>query len=153
MEMSYPVLGPDEFVVSALKGQVHRHGARKVSQLKGVSAKKVIRLVFESLSLDPVEASSSARTPKISRSRILAAYVWMKRLGNSQISLADALRVSPIAMTKMMAKLRQKGLKKEEKRLVAKTLKALLEKEGGKSLKARSEPTEPKIIILKRQRS
>ena len=92
-------------------------------------------MVFESLSLDPKEASSGGRMPKVSRARVLTASVWVERLGNSQVSLADALRVSPEAVTNMVRKLRTEGLKKEETQIVTSLL--LLEnggaQEGGDS--------------------
>ena len=53
VELSYPVLGPDDFVISALKEQVHRHGDRQHGRRQSISAGTIVKVVFESLSLDP----------------------------------------------------------------------------------------------------
>lgn len=51
----------------------------------------------------------------------------MEKMGCSQVSTADAMNVSPAAVTKMVSKLIREGIKKEEKRLLDKIYRALIE--------------------------
>jgi putative transposase len=159
VEMSYPVLGPDEFVVSVLKEQVHQHGDRKSGTLRKITAKAVVRAVFESMSLNPEDAYSRTKIADVARARASAAWIWVERLGKSQVVFADELKLSPAAIAMMVGKLRRRGLDKGEKRLLDKILKSFSEKKQGNMLSddatsetTRTEETGPKVIILKRQR-
>lgn len=156
VEMSYPVLGPDEFVLSAMKEHVHRHGDRKQSLSKDVTAEEVVNAVFKSLSLDPATARTRTKVSSVARGRALSAWLWVERLGHPQIVLADALNLSPEAVTMMLGRMRREGLKKGEKQHLNRILKTLVEKKGPrKSGGTQSEeqgPKEPKVIIMKRQR-
>jgi REP element-mobilizing transposase RayT len=61
VELSYPVLGPDDFIVSSLKEQVQRHRGKKLSGTIEGGVKTVIKEVFESLALDPRTATQRIR--------------------------------------------------------------------------------------------
>ena len=156
VELSYPVLGPDDFVLSALKEQVHRHGARSQSKRKEITAEAVVNAVFKSLSLEPALACHKTKIAAVSRGRALASWLWVERLGQAQVVMADALNVSPGAVAMMLSRLRQAGLKKSEKQRLNGILKKLTEekKDGGmsSSAKAKGKAMAPKVIILKRQR-
>jgi hypothetical protein len=154
VELSYPVLGPDEFVISALKEQVHRHGVGERVRGKEISAETVVQSVFESLSLDPRLASQKTRTPNIARGRALSAWMWVEKMGHSQATFADSLKKSPVAVTKMLGKLRREGLTDGETTLLEQLFDRLF---GPNEVQASEIPkppiSEPKVIILKRQRS
>lgn len=152
VELSYPILGPDDFVVSALKEQVHRHGDRQHSQRRDVTADAVVRAIFESLSLDHDAASGRSRAPSIARGRSLAAWLWVEKMGHPQVVLADALQVSSAAVTMMLGKLRREGLTNRERTLVDRVFKSLIGKAKGKATGGEIETKDPKVIILKRQR-
>ena len=69
VELSYPVLGPDDFVISAMKEHVHRHGDRKRSRSKDVTVEEVVNAVFKSLSLDPATARTRTKVSSVARGR------------------------------------------------------------------------------------
>jgi putative transposase len=154
VELSYPVLGPDEFVLSSLKEHVHQHGDRQVSKSKGVSAEQVIKAVFKSLSLEPGLARSKTKTTPVSRGRALSAWLWVERMGRPQIVMADALNLSPEAVTMMLSRLRRKGLTLGEKQRLTRIFNKLTEGQGSDTTvpEKRKLSKEPKVIILKRQR-
>jgi putative transposase len=156
VELSYPVLGPDEFVLSALKDQVHRHGERSRSIRKELTAEAVVRAVFKSMSLDPALASQATKVSAVSRGRALAALLWVEKLGNAQVVMADAMNLSFGAVAMMLNRLRKKGLTRGEKQLLARILGTLTKKEKRENIKSRdkakNEPMAPKVVILKRQR-
>jgi len=154
VELSYPVLGPDDFVVSALKEQVHRHGDRQHGRSKSISAETILIALFESLSLDPALSGKRIKTTPIARARALAAWLWVERLGNSQAVLSDALKVSPSAVAKMLGKLRREGPTPDERKRLDQIFNSLIENrentvDGNEEEK---EIADPKVIILKRQR-
>jgi hypothetical protein len=65
----YPVLGPDDFLVSALKEQVLKH-RDKHRRLSGeLEATEVIQAVFEALSIDPSMALKRVKPSNVSRTR------------------------------------------------------------------------------------
>ena len=107
IELSYPVLGPDEFVIAALKEQIHQHGDRQRSREKDVTADEVVRTVFNSLSLDPALAASRTKISPVSRARALSAWIWVERLGRSQAVLADTLNLSPASVAMMLRRLKE----------------------------------------------
>ena len=155
IELSYPVLGPDEFVIAALKEQIHQHGDRQRSREKDVTADEVVRAVFNSLSLDPSLAASRTQISPVSRARALSAWIWVERLGRSQAVLADTLNLSPASVAMMLRRLRREGLTLGEKQRITRIVNALTrarkndgisEKETKRNLLA------PKVAILKRQR-
>jgi putative transposase len=154
IELSYPVLGPDEFVISALKDQVHRHGVGERVRGREISAETVIQSVFESLSLDPKLASQKTKTPKVARGRALCAWMWVEKMGHSQVTIADSLRKSPVAVTKMVGKMRREGLTDDESQLLEQIFKRLFGTNEEHASEIQKPPlSEPKVIILKRQRS
>jgi putative transposase len=154
VELSYPVLGPDDFVVSALKEQVVGHRDKQRMGTENFDFEALTNAVFEALGLNPAAARQRTRARNISRGRALAAWLWVERLGGSQVRAASGFGVSPAALTIMLSKLRCDGLTKEEEALLNNTLKLMTKTDGNNNLCDRtfSENVEPKVIVLKRQR-
>ena len=156
VELSYPILGPDEFVLSALKEQVHRHADRQLGTNTDLCAEEVLKTVFQSLSLDPYLASQKNKTSLVSKARALSAWLWVERLGRSQIAMADAMNLSSGAVAMMVSRLRRKGLTRGEKqritRIVNKLTAEICSPGLKKDKKRERESTAAKVVIIKRQR-
>lgn len=155
VELSYPILGPDEFVLSALKEQVHRLGDRRLSQQKDVSAEEVIEAVFQSLSLEPSLARQKNKTTLVSKARALSAWLWVERLGRSQIEMADAMNLSAGAVSMMVSRQRRKGLTRGEKQRTTRIVNKLIAEDKTESPgvpKKKRGRVAAKVVILKRQR-
>jgi DNA-binding MarR family transcriptional regulator len=155
VELSYPILGPDSFVLSALKEQVHRHIERQQSINTDVSAQEILKAVFQSLNLDPKLARQKNKTSPVSKARALSAWLWVERLGRSQIEMADAMNLSSGAVAMMVGRLRRKGLTRGEKQRLTRivnTLTADNYPRNAKDRKSKNEPMAAKVAIIKRQR-
>ena len=154
IELSYPVLGPDEFVIAALKEQIHRHGDRQRSREKDVTAEEVVRAVFKSLSLNPASAATRTKTASVSRGRALAAWIWVERLGRPQVVLSDTLNSSPASVAMMLRRLRRDGLTLGEKQRITRIINALTQARKNDVSEKEMKHTllSPKVAILKRQR-
>ena len=126
LTLSYPILGPDSFVVEALKEQVRRHKDR--SRIKGdVSVSRLIHTVFESLGLSPELACSRSRRQDVAHGRALVAWLWVERLGRPQVMVAEGLRVKSAAVSMMLRKMRTKFPSKEDEKLMQSVFETLTE--------------------------
>ena len=150
------MLSQDEFVLAALKEQIHQHGDRPRSREKEVTADEVVRAVFKSLSLDPAQAANRTKISPVSRGRALAAWIWIERFGRSQVMLADTLNLSPALVAMMLRRLRREGLTLGEKQRITRIVNILTKarKDSGVSEKKETKRNllAPKVAILKRQR-
>jgi REP element-mobilizing transposase RayT len=154
VELSYPVLGPDDFVLSALKEQVPRHRDKRRRFLKELDVDEVINAVFEALDIDPDLARKRVKPSNVSRGRALAAWLWVERMGRLQVMVADAMCVRRTAVSGMLSKLRRDGLSSEDKALVDTVFKRLAGEDNTdeSSAETGSDGPEPKVIVLKRNR-
>ena len=109
VELSYPVLGPDEFVVSSLKEQVARHRDKSRRVSSELKASEVVQAVFEALCIDPDMARKRIKPSNVSRGRALSAWIWVERLGRLQVTIADAMSVRRTAVSGMLSKLSRGG--------------------------------------------
>jgi hypothetical protein len=160
VELSYPVLGPDDFVVSALKEQVRRQRVGQGIEAGAIDVSMVVEAMFEELGLEPGLARKRIRPIKVARGRALVAWLCVERLGHAQVEVAEGLGLKSGAVTKMLSKLRQEGLTKEEAQTVERVLgrfvqsnsKKRLEESDGNKKKRPPSQTEPRVIIMKRKR-
>jgi REP element-mobilizing transposase RayT len=154
IELSYPVLGPDEFVVNALKEQVRRHRERKTGFAREISVDDVVEAVFEGMGLDPQLARMRIKPSNVARGRALAAWLWVDRLGRPQVMAADGLGVRPNTISGMLSQLRRDGIDRSEHRLLEKVFKSLTQGEGDSDASegTESETLKPRVMVLKRQR-
>jgi predicted transcriptional regulator len=160
VELSYPVLGPDDFVVSSLKEQVQRHNGNKLSGAIDGGVKAVIHEVFECLGLDPRTATKRFRPADVARARALAAWLWVERMGRSQITIADGFELSTSAVGKMLRNLREEEPSKEEENMLNGILRKLTERDDDtketkkkkSAVQIDSIAAEPSVMVLKRKR-
>jgi len=105
-EISYPVLGPDEFVLRALGGQVRM--SEDEAQFGGVAigAMDVLDAVCAEIDIDPAMVLTRARERSISRARRLTAWVWTGRLARPQTTVAALFDVRPSAVSQMLQRMR-----------------------------------------------
>ena len=154
VELSYPVLGPDDFVVSSIKEQVRRHRDRHRIDMKKINFEVLTDAVFQAMDLNSSAARQRTRERKISRARGLVTWLWVNRLGGAQAEAAAWFGVSPTAVTLMLSKLRANGLTEEEEETLNDVLGKLadtddVDTEGAVSV---SKSIEPKVIVMKRPR-
>jgi putative transposase len=153
VELSYPVLGPDEFVVSALKTQIHLQSDRRKGRSIGLTPEAIINEVFKSLSLEPSMARQRTKLSPVSKGRALSAWLWVEMLGRPQVMIADSMNLSPGAVAMMLSRMRRNGLKKEENQRLSRILKKLTSSEKDSETGGSDDVAmEPKVVILKRQR-
>jgi hypothetical protein len=154
--LSYPVLGPDSFIMSALKEQVHRHNSRQVGRTGELGVERIIERVFVAMGLDPNLARKRIKPGNVARARALVARLWVEKMGRPQVVAAEGLGVRPTAVAKMLTKLRQAGLSQEEEQIIDDVLGSLTDDNGdgdpGGTAKAPTGNVQPTVIVLKRQR-
>ena len=148
VELSYPVLGPDNSVVSALKEQMRRHRDMQGIEEEAIDASMVVEAMFEELGLESGLARMKIRLTKVARGRALVA-------------VAEGLGVKSGAVTKMLSKLRQEeeGMTKEEEQTIERVFRRLVqssskrpeENDGSKKERPPSQ-TDPRITIFKLNR-
>lgn len=156
VELSYPILGPDDFVISALKGKARRHQEEERSIRANIGVQQLTNEVFKAMDLDPELARKRIRTSMVARGRALVAWLWVEWMGRPQVMVAEGLNVRPTAVHGMIAKLRREGLQPEEQVLLDKVFEKVTEPRGREQKKRtrlkKPEKTEPKVIVLKRRR-
>jgi len=152
VSLSYPVLGPDSFVVESLKEQVRRHRDRTIVK-NDVTVERLIEKVFEAMGLAPELARSRSRRPDIARGRALVAWLWVERLGRPQVMAAEGLMVKRAAISIMLRKMRIKKPTKSEMVLMDSVMeKITVEESRSGPVNDASTEKEPNILILKRKR-
>jgi putative transposase len=156
LELSYPVLGPDSFLVSALKEQAARHDSLQAPRSREIGIEKILRRVFGALKLDPDLARKRVKPVDVARARALVAWVWVERMGRPQAMAAQGIGVRPCAVTRMLTKLRRERLTKEEEQLVEDVLVELIDADDDRKLddgdKTDESEVSPKVAVLRRRR-
>jgi REP element-mobilizing transposase RayT len=154
LELSYPVLGPDGFVVDALREQERRHRRREAGFARDIAIDDVVRAVFEAMGLDPRLARMRVKPSNVARGRALAAWLWVERLGRPQVMASDGLGVRPNTISGMLTQRRRKGIDTEDQRLLEMVLESLTEGDGERESTGETEPEalKPRVLVLKRQR-
>ena len=117
MTFSYPVLGPDAFVVESLKEHVKRNQNRKRIN-KDVTVESLTKDVFQRLGFTPELAISRSRRQYIARGRRLVAWLWVECLGRPQVMAAEGLRVRGGAISTMLRRMRAERISKEDAALI-----------------------------------
>ena len=156
VELSYPVLGPDGFVVSVLKEQVHRHRSRQVGRTRELGVDRIVERVFVALGLDPKLARKRIKPGNVARARALVSWLWVEKMGRPQVVAAEGLGIRPTTVTRMLTKLRRSGLTKEEEQILDDVLGSLIDddkdEEPGDGAKAEPKNAQPRVLVFKRQR-
>jgi putative transposase len=156
VELSYPILGPDSFVVSALKEQVRRHNSKQVGRTGELGVERIIERVFDALGLDPKLARKRIKPGNVARARALVSWLWVEKMGRPQVVAAEGLGVRPNTVTKMLTKLRQTGLSNDEEQILDDVLGSLIDDNGDADPEGNDNVSnaniQPQIIVLKRLR-
>ena len=158
--LSYPVLGPDDFLVTVLGQQASRHQERQKAQTAVTTVEPIVTGVFEEMGLEPELAYKPGKPKNVAHGRALVAWMWTERMGRRQVSVADALNLRPAAITKMLTKLRREGLPRRDKTILNRVFKSLIEPEpdadsvgtGNRRKGSKKSLREPKILVLRRKR-
>jgi REP element-mobilizing transposase RayT len=157
VELSSPVLGPDDFVREALKEQVVRHKGRRLSAAIDLSVEEVTSRVFEKLGMGPELARARTRRSDVARGRALVAWLWVELLGRSQVSAAQGLNLRPHSVSDMLGKLKRTGLGAGEAALLEGVLEVVAGAGGagevsGDQGRGAGRVSQPKVFVLKRRR-
>ena len=114
--LSYPVLGPDEFVVDALKAQ--RQKFVDYSNLGKFDADEVVCDVFSASGVEISLAKKRGKTSRVAKARALAAWIWVEKMGRAQVEIAEALGIRPCTVSAVLTAMRRDGIKDEDCRTV-----------------------------------
>jgi DNA-binding transcriptional ArsR family regulator len=157
VELSYPVLGPDSFVVSALKEQVHSHRLRQVGRTGEIGVERIVEKIFDALGLDPKLARKRIKPGNVARARALVSWLWVEKMGRPQVVASEALGVRPTTVSRMLTKLRRSGLTEDEEEILDDVLGSLMEDAEGVDAEDSAESAirnaQPRVIVLKRRRA
>jgi len=118
-----------------------------------LKASEVVQAVFEALCIEPDMARKRIKPANVSRGRALSAWIWVERLEQLQVTIADAMSVRRTAVSGMLSKLRRDGLSREDEQLVETIFNGLtLTESANEPLMKPVESIEPKVFVLKRDR-
>jgi putative transposase len=126
---SYPVLGPDSFVISSLKEQASRRRDKGRVRTSELGIEGILEGVYEELGVDPGLCRQRVKTREVVRGRELVAWLWSEKMGRPQVTIAEAMNLRPSAITKMLTKLRRDGLTAEDESIVERVFGAMVREE------------------------
>lgn len=152
VEMSYPVIGPDTFVLDAYREQVKRHQTRKEGMRLDLGVDEVINAVCDELDLDATELRGRSRRMPVAQARAMASWIWSHQLGLPQVELAEELHVRSATVSMLLGKLRRKGLSPEENELAERILNRLLATTDAGRKAAETVDEQPRVLLLRRKR-
>jgi len=159
VELSYPVLGPDNFVVDVLKAQAKRHQTMRRIDIKTASAKALVQAVFKANEVDPDLAKKRVRSQTVARCRAMVAWIWVELFGWPMVEVAEDIGVRPCSVSVMMSKLRREGLRRKETLQVNRIAKSFSEGERSEQLSEkvrlksrRSKTGKASVFVLRRNR-
>jgi REP element-mobilizing transposase RayT len=109
VELSYPVLGPDDFVLNSLRNQASSHRRKQNPQTTELDVGRIIEEVFTELEQDPSLARKRVKPAAVVRGRRLVAWLWVEIMGRPQVMVAEGLNVRPAAVAKMLSRLRREA--------------------------------------------
>ena len=157
VSFSYPVLGPDDFVVGSLRERAARHRDRAGARTSELGAGGILARVFDELGLDVRLARRRVKLRDVVRGRRLVAWLWCERMGRPQVEIAEAMNQRASAVSKLLGTVRRDGLSTEDERVVERVLASLFRPEdeeedtAGADEKDEEEPS-PRVVVLKRLR-
>ena len=158
VEISYPVLGPDSFIVEAF-GQQKQHND-DLAQFRNapIGAMDVLLSVCQECELEPTAVLGRRRNRHISRARMLTAWIWSDRFFRPQVDIAELLSLRPASVSIMIGKMR-KGERAEQERLAIERIissirkKIIVQLENKKQEPAKSrDPNMAQHFLLQRLR-
>ncbi|MBN2340612.1 MAG: transposase [Deltaproteobacteria bacterium] len=152
---SYPVLGPDAFVRSAMKEQVATQQGRLGISVKSISIAEVTATIFNELAIRPQLAFCRGCSHRVSRGRALASWVWVEQLGQRQVDLASVFNVRPATISCALSKIRREGMTESEKTAVenAMSILAAQSKNECTAVDTNISAIEPMVLALRRDRT
>jgi len=159
VELSYPVLGPDAFVLDSLREQARRAVPNGPAARVEIGVGDLVVRVFSECGIDAGLAQSRTKRPQVSRARALVAWLWVEKLGRPVVEVADSVGVRPNAVSAMLTRLRQKGLSVDETEIVQRVFDSCVDNAAtpdpaGTTGNHRRSGDElaPRIFVLRRER-
>ncbi len=128
VEFSYPILGPDSFIVEAFGKQKEHNDSRAQFQNSQIGAMDLLGSVCQICDLKREDVLGRSRARGISRARRLTAWIWCEHLFYSQVDIAELFSLKPSAISQMLGKMRKDGREDEEKQTIELILNNLRER-------------------------
>ena len=155
VEISFPVLGPDEFIRQVYGEQVQKNSDIKRSVDTDITAQKVLEALCEDSKFSIELLCSRTRRSEVTRKRALFTWLWCVRFGRPQVEVAEQLGISASAVSGLLGKLYTQGMSIKENQLVERVW-DILTTEKNNTLPSKDATKtmthEPQVLILKRNR-
>jgi hypothetical protein len=110
VEISYPVLGPDEFILKVFGRQQDENKDDRVFRGIDVGAMDIVRLVCKEQGLDVLDMLGRNRSRRVTFGRKMVAYVWCELLRKPQVTLAELFGMNPSSISKMLRGRKERGI-------------------------------------------
>ena len=158
VEISYPVLGPDEFILSVFGKQEKKNIDRSQFSNVSIGAMDVLHAVCEETGLKKDDLLGKSRLRHLTRGRKLVASVWCERLGKPQAPITDMFGVRASAVSQWLRSMRASVNKEQEKDIIENVLRRIRKKLIQLIEKAQKDPKQERsakdaqVMLLQRLR-
>ena len=125
VEISYPVLGPDEFVLRAFGEQERANEDSAQFYHASIGVADVLRAVCEETGIERSLLLGRSRIAQATRGRKLVAWVWCERLGRPQMPVADLFGLRANAICQMLRRMRIEGVTQKEAGVIEKVVRGI----------------------------
>jgi predicted transcriptional regulator/REP element-mobilizing transposase RayT len=158
VEISYPVLGPDEFIVNTFGEQEQANEDTLQFLNQPLGAMDILMAVCEELDLKTKAVLGRSRLRQLARARRLVAWLWVDRFGRQQMPIADLFGIKPAAVTQMLRKMRTEQDQRKESEIIEKIIKRIQKKIAVHQKKTAQDPAKQRDqndsqhLLLQRRR-
>jgi putative transposase len=160
VEISYPVLGPDEFILDVYKGQVAANQDHRRFLDSKVGTLEVLKAVCDETGLDENLLLGRTRIGSAVQGRRLVAWIWCERMRRKQVDVAELFGCRPHAVSYWLRTMRVDGLPLRTQNVLNRIVENLSTSTTGKptepfgnKTKNRKNSTSPTVLVLKRSRN
>ena len=157
VEVSYPILGPDNFIVEAFGKQEERNEDLRHSRRSKLGALDVLISACQECGVKQKDALGRTRVRKITRVRRLTAWIWCERFSRPQSDIVALFSLAPTSVSEMIGAMRKDGREEEERETIERIVKniqekMLLESSEKKEALSSRDPERAQHILLERLR-